>query len=129
MTWVGSFSSINLGTLDGVGAAREGSSSIGLETSGQVEISADNTSTVRLTGPSSEWLETEYGLDVDGTEREPYTTYDSFLQPPVTVEHTGAGTSEFQVKLKVRATHPTGEARDAGTYTATQTLTASWVGT
>jgi hypothetical protein len=101
---------------------------------GDVELTADNTASARLSGPGGEVLVTEYKLTFDGdgttaTGRATvdYAPHDSFLSGGVVVSHLIAD-DRVKVTLHARASMPPGDVPDAGDYSATQTLTASWVG-
>lgn len=127
MQWNSGFGSMDLGNIGAVGGTVTGSATAEIETDSEVEITADNSANARLDGPGGESLTTEYALEVDGVEEEPYTAYDSFLSTPVIVAAPGWVLTTFDITLKVRATAPGGEAVEAGTYSATQTLTIHWV--
>jgi hypothetical protein len=87
-----------------------------------------------LSGPGGDTLVTEYKLTFDGdgssatgASTVDYTSYESFLNPAVSVTHVG-GDDAVIVTLYVRAGNYLGDLANSGSYSATQTLTASWVG-
>jgi hypothetical protein len=134
MSWLGNFGSIGLPDLDTRTGTSTGSANEFINLNGDIEISADNSAAAQLSGPGGEVLVTEYSLSFNGdgssaTGGPPvdYTPHDSFLVPPAQVTHV-PGDNFVRVTLGVRASHPSGDVADAGDYTATQTLTASWVG-
>lgn len=134
MYWSGNFSPIALANIGSRTQVCEGSSQITLYTSGNAEISADNTDTARLTKAGGANLYTEYKLQFDGDgvsqtggSTVDFTRYDSFLSSPATVTHI-TGDNAVQVTLYVRASNYTGQLADAGNYSATQTLTVHWLG-
>jgi hypothetical protein len=134
MYWSGNFSTIALGNIGNRTQVCQGSSQVTLYTSGNAEISADNTATARLTKAGGANLYTEYKLEFDGDgvsqtggSTVDFTSYDSFLSSPASVTHI-TGDNAVQVTLYVRASNYANDVADAGTYTATQTLTVHWVG-
>ena len=54
-----------------------------------------------------------------------YTLYSSFLSSASVITHV-SGDGAVVVTLSARATNDSGNVADAGNYSATQTLTASW---
>ena len=134
MYWSGNFSPIALANIGNRDQICQGSSQVTLYTSGNAEISADNTDTARLTKAGGANLYTEYKLQFDGDgvsqtggSTVDFTSYDLFLSSPSTVTHI-SGDNAVQVTLHVRASNYANDVADAGTYTATQTLTVHWVG-
>jgi len=136
MYWEDDFEPIILDNLTARDGISEGEAQVKLFTSGDAEISADNSTAARLDGPSGDYLITKYRLNFDGdgvTETgasdTEMTDYDQFLVPPVQITHV-ADDNDVQVTLRVRARprNAAGDLADAGTYTATQTLTVHWVG-
>ena len=132
MEWASNFDQIDLGTISTRNATPEGSESVYLYTNGNVDIIADNTGTAQLSGGSGDTLVTEYKLEYDsdgstntGGSTVDYSTHDSFLDSASTVTHV-AGDGAVQVTLGVKAMNETENVADAGAYSATQTLTASW---
>jgi len=134
MYWESNFEPIalvNITTRDGVS---EGDAQVRLFTSGNAEISADNTDAARLTGPGGDSLYTEYKLRFDGNginktggSAVSFTSYDSFLSSPASVIHV-PGDDEVRVTLSVKVSNYANQLANAGTYSATQTLTVHWVG-
>ncbi|KPK64406.1 MAG: hypothetical protein AMK73_04640 [Planctomycetes bacterium SM23_32] len=134
LSWAGNFGSINLPALDTRDAVSTGSATETLILDGDAELSADNGAAARLTGPGGDVLSTEYQLTFDGdggsdtgAATVDFTPYDSFLASPVLIAHV-LGDDAVQVTLHVRAQNFAGQLANAGAYSATQTLTASWVG-
>jgi len=134
MRWLGGFQVISLQDIQTRTQVSTGSSSITLLTTGNAEISADNTDAARLTEPGGGGLYTEYMLEFDGDGASStggttvdFTSYDSFLTSPAQVTHV-LGDDRVTVTLSVRASNYANQLANAGTYSATQTLTASWVG-
>ncbi|MFO7957168.1 MAG: hypothetical protein R6X33_08695 [Candidatus Brocadiia bacterium] len=134
MYWDGNFSSVTLPDLTSTADVVTGNSTQRLVLTGDAELSADNTSSAQLSGPGGETLLTEYRLGFDGegitatgAGGTTWTTHDSFLVPAVSITHV-AGDDDVDVTLHVRASMPGPGAADAGAYSATQTLTVSWVG-
>jgi len=134
MYWDGNFSPIELQNIENRGQVREGSSYTILFTSGNAEISADNTDAARLTEPGGDSLYTEYKLEFDGDgvsntggTTVDFTSYDSFLSSPVSVTHI-TDDNDVQVTLSVRASNYADQLANAADYSAAQTLTVSWIG-
>jgi len=134
MYWDGNFSLIALPNIQTRVQVREGSSYTVLCTSGNAEISADNTDAARLTEPGGDSLRTEYKLEFDGDgvsktggPTVDFTSYDSFLSSPVSVTHV-PDYNDVQVTLSVRASNYPDQLANAGDYSATQTLTVHWIG-
>lgn len=134
MNWDGNFSPIVLANITTLGAVPSGNSPITLLTSGNAEISADNSTTAQLSY-GTDTLFTEYKLEYDGDgaaatggSTVDWTTYNSFLTPaPSAVTHV-ADDNDVVVTLHVRASNYPSQLANAGEYTATQTLTVHWVG-
>jgi hypothetical protein len=105
-----------------------------LYTNGDLTISADNSAASELSESNGDILVTEYQLSYDGDglastggSTVTWTTYDAFLSTPSAVTHV-AGDGTVLVTLECRASNATATLADAATYSATQTLTASWSG-
>lgn len=133
MYWDSNFSPITLQNIQTRYQVREDSSSTTLFTTGDMEISADNTAAAQLSY-GSDTLVTEYKLTFDGDGSSAtggpmvdFTSYDSFLSSVVSVTYV-PDDNDVEVTLFVRASNYIGQLANAGTYTATQTLTAVWVG-
>lgn len=133
MYWESDFEAITMPDITTRDTESEGEGEATLFTSGDAEISADNTATAQLSS-GTDTLLTQYKLqfDGDGTTNTggstvPFTSYDSFLSTPAQVTHV-PGDDDVTVKLIVKAMNYNGQLADAGTYTATQTLTVHWVG-
>ena len=130
--WVGNFDAINLTTMDMQDSQPSGSSTINLLTSVHVSISADNAAQL---DNGTDNLVTEYKLTFDdaggttGVDTPDWELYDAFL----TIGNEGdvtyvADDNEVEVTFYARASNPAGRVADAGSYSTTQTLTASWAG-
>ena len=134
MYWESNFGLITLASIAQRSQTPEGSSTARLILTGDVSLSADNSTAARLTEPGGDYLTTEYALEFDGDGQSAtgradvsYTSYGSFISTQVTITRVGTD-SDVEVTLNVRASMNVGDVADAGPYTATQTLTASWVG-
>lgn len=134
MYWGSNFEPITLANITTQDGVSEGDARVKLFTSGDAEISADNTDAARLTGPGGDSLFTEYKLRFDGNgvsktggSQVRFTSYDSFLSSPASVMHV-PGDDDVRVTLSVKASNYANQLANAGTYTATQTLTVHWVG-
>lgn len=133
MYWIGNFGEIALANIENRDQVCNASSQVTLSMNGDVEISADNSDTARLVESGGDHLYTEYKLEFDGdgvntTGRETvdFTSYDSFLSSPVTITYV-PDDNEVQVTLSARASNYPGQLANTGNYTATQTLTATWL--
>jgi hypothetical protein len=133
MYWESDFAPIVLPNLTTQSASEAGSSNVTLFTSGDAEISANNSTTARLSS-ATDSLVTEYKLTFDGDGSSAtggstvdWTAYDSFLTIPAAVTYV-PDDNDVVVTLEIRASNYSDDLADAGTYTATQTLTVSWVG-
>lgn len=133
MSWQDDFSDIALANITTQNQVPEGSATVILNTNGNAEISADNTTTAQLSS-ATDTLFTEYKLTFDGDgindtggPTVAYTSYDSFLSSPVQITRVEPD-DDVDVTLYVRASNYAGDVADSGTYTATQTLTAHWRG-
>lgn len=131
MQWTHNFGPISLPSITTRTDQPTGSSTATLLLTGDVELSADNSIGARLSEADGDYLTTEYKLTFDGgpTGRPTvdYTLYHSFLFPAVLVTHVPPD-DDVDVTLWVRASIPAGDVANAATYSATQTLTATWVG-
>jgi hypothetical protein len=135
MEWAANFADITIAAhIDTQASVVTGSGTATLYTNGNVTISADNTIAARLANSTqgTDVLVTEYRIEYDsdgitatGGSTVDYDFYDTFLAVPSAVTHV-AGDGAVDVTLRVRASNRAGNMADAGTYTATQTLTASW---
>ena len=132
MEWAGNFSDISLTAISSQADAPEGSQTQTLYTNCNLEISADITTTARLSSATYS-LVTKYQLSYDGdgvtatggTDVSSWTDYNTFLSTASAVTHVNTD-GAVNVTLYVQASNPAGETADAGSYTAVQTLTASW---
>jgi len=133
MEWDSDFAPIVLLSIASKNQISEGSSYANLSIDGDVEISADNSAAAQLSS-AGDSLITEYKLTFDGdgssdTGRADtdYQTYDGFLKPAVRVTYV-TDDNDVVVTLHVKASNYANDLANAGTYMATQTLTAHWVG-
>ncbi len=131
MEWEGNFAAIDLGNITAQATVLTGTAAITLWINGDVHITADNTAAALLT-ETDDTLVTQYGIayDGDGTTATggstvAYTAYDSFLTTASEVTHFDED-GAVEVTLSARAANDTDNVADAGSYTAVQTLTASW---
>jgi len=132
MEWAGNFSDISLTAISDQADAPEGSQAQTLYTNCDLEISANNNTAARLSS-ATDSLVTKYKLSYDGdgstatggTGVNTWTDYSIFLSPASAVAHVNTD-GAVNVTLSVQASNPNGEVADAGSYNATQTLTASW---
>ena len=132
MEWAGNFSDISLTAISDQADAPEGSQTQTLYTNCNLEISANNNTAARLSS-ATDSLVTKYKLSYDGdgstttggTGVGTWTDYNEFLSTASAVTHVSTD-GAVNVTLYVQASNPNGEAADAGSYTAIQTLTASW---
>jgi hypothetical protein len=134
MYWDSNFPSMSLAAITSRTDAPTDSATARLVTTGDCELSADNSATAQLSEAGGDTLTTEYRLTFDGDGSSAtggaevaYTSYGGFLSPAATVTHV-EGDDDVNVTLYVRAQIPAGDVADAGSYSATQTITASWVG-
>lgn len=133
MYWDSNFGPIALPSITSKNQISEGSSSANLSINGDVEISADNSTAAQLSF-AGDTLVTEYKLTFDGNGSGAtggagtnYETYDRFLTTAARVIHV-TGDDDVEVTVHVKASNYANDLADAGTYTATQTLTVHWVG-
>ncbi len=127
------YAEISLANITAYGDQPTGTRDMTLYTNCNLEISADNTAAAQLeTASTSDTLVTEYNLSYDGDgaaatggSSEAYAEYDAFLSTASSITHVD-NDGAVVATLGVRASNPSGEVADAGDYTATQTLTASW---
>ena len=133
MEWAGNFAGISLTpSISGQADTPEGSQTQTLYTNCDLAISANNAAAAQLTS-TTDSLVTKYKLSYDGdgstetggTDVVIWTDYDTFLSTASAVTHVSTD-GAVNVTLYVQASNPNGEAADAGSYTAVQTLTASW---
>jgi len=138
MYWSGNFSTIALAPITAQGSEPNGSQATTLYTNGDVDITADVSTAAQLkkvTDPN-QTLVTSYMLTDDGdgitttggTDQGSYTVHSSFLSPTAYAITHVAGDDAVVITLHAKAANPLGEVADAGSYSATQTLTASWGG-
>lgn len=132
-----SFPVINLDPISSQTDYSEGSATLTLIISGDdpdAVITADNTAAAQLSN-GTDTLITEYKLTFDGdgvsdsgaTDMDNYVSYDSFLSSGLTIQY-ASGDNSTQVTLHVKASNRPDNVSDAGSYTATQTITVTWDG-
>ena len=133
MYWDSNFDPIVLPNITARDVESEDEAEVTLFISGDAEISADNTGTAQLSS-GTDTLITEYKLKFDGDgiaktggSTVPFASYDSFLSTAAYITYV-PGDDDVKVKLVVKARNYNAQLANAGTYTATQTLTAHWVG-
>jgi len=133
MYWDSNFGPIALSNITSRSQTSEGSTSATIILNGDCEISADNSIAAQLSS-ATDTLMTEYRLTFDGNPPArtgapdtTYQTYDQFLTTPVYITHK-KNDDDVVVTLYIRASNYTDDVADAGTYSATQTLTVHWVG-
>jgi hypothetical protein len=135
MEWAGNFSTIALAAITAQSSTPTGSQTATLYTNGNVTITADTSTAAQLklgTDPN-QTLVTSYMLTdggdgaatTGGTDQVAYTDYTTFLSSGYAITHV-AGDGNDVITLNARAANYTGEVADAGAYSATQTLTATW---
>ena len=139
MEWAGNFTAITLTAISAQTDAPEDNETQTIYTNCNFEISADNTATAQLSS-ATDTLVTKYKLADDGDGAATtgagaaaeaasgiatWTAHDSFLSTALAMTHVDTD-GAVDVTLYVQATNNAGEVADAGAYSATQTLTASW---
>ncbi|MBW8034899.1 MAG: hypothetical protein FVQ79_04465 [Planctomycetes bacterium] len=143
--WVpGNFPAINLDTEESSISNRddspEGNKSLVLYLNGNTTLTANTTGTTAQLTDGSDFLITKYTLTFDGNGvaasgatdaviatigSDTLEDYSTFLNPGLLITHIsedGATTAT----LGVEATNDTGTLADAGSYSCTQTITATW---
>jgi hypothetical protein len=127
------FDPIALSSIPSQAQTRQGSATVTLFTSGNAEISADNTATAQLSC-ATDTLVTEYMLEFDGDGSSAtgaadtaYAEYNTFLTTAYDITYI-TDDNDVDVTLWVRASNNADEVADSDTYNAVQTLTVSWVG-
>lgn len=134
--WEGTdFPAINLAQINAKSDTPSGSAAYTLWINCNISLTANNTASgpAELSSASSDVLKTEYYIDYDGDgvastggTDTTYAEYDSFISGGSAVTHIDNDGS-VEVTLYARASSAEAdEAPDAGAYTATQTITASW---
>lgn len=132
MEWAGNFANISLAAIASQADAPEGSQTQTLYANCNFEITADNSATAQLSSVTDS-LVTRYKLLYDGdgttatggTDIGTWTDYSTFLSGASAVTHVD-GDGAVDITLSAQASNPAGDVADAGSYSATQTLTASW---
>jgi hypothetical protein len=139
MEWAGNFTDITLTAISAQADAPEDNETQTIYTNCDFEISADNTATAQLSS-TTDTLVTKYKLAEDGdavgttgataaqeaaSNIATWTDYNLFLGTALPITHVDTD-GDVDITLYVQATNPAGEVADAGSYSCTQTLTASW---
>jgi len=134
MEWSGNFpTGIAMANITAQSTVVDGNDTTTLYTNGNVDITTAGTAVLTNTDPNSaDVLVTEYKLTYDGDGASAtggstvdWTAYDSFLTSASVITHISED-GAVDVTLWARASNPAGEVVDAGSYSATQTLTAAW---
>ena len=133
--WEGAaYAAINLADINDQGDTPAGSSVYTLWLNCNVSLTADNTTAAELDNdpPGSDTLVTEYYVDYDGDGASAtggtdttYATYDNFISGGDAITHVD-NDGAVEITLYARASNRADEVADAGDYTCTQTLTATW---
>ena len=133
MYWNSNFDPISLLSIASQTQVRESSATLTLYTSGNAQITADNSTTSQLSS-LTDTLVTEYKLSFDGNGSSAtggtdtsYETYDSFVSTPAAITYI-TDDNDVDVTLWVRVSNTVDNVADSGTYNAEQTLTVSWIG-
>ena len=135
MYWSSNFPAINVAAhITQLSTIVTGSSTATIYLNVDAEITADNGGAAQLTSGSCN-LFTEYKLSFDGNGSgdtggpavADWASYNTFLNTPAAITFV-SDDNDVDVTLEVRASNFPGQLADAGTYTATQTLTVSWTG-
>lgn len=134
MEWdvvAGNFATIAIAPITAQGDTPSAGQSLVLYTNGNAHITADTSTAAQLT-KTTDTLVTEYKLEYDGDgvtatggSTVNWTLYNNFLTAPSAITHISLD-GAVNVTLSARASNDAGNIADAGDYTATQTLTASW---
>ena len=132
MEWAGNFTNITLTAISAQTDIPDSNETQTLYTNCNLTIDADQTTAAQLSS-ATDTLFTKYQLIYDGdgssatggTDVSSWTDYNSFLGTPSAVTHID-GDGNVDITLHVQASCPAAEVPDAGSYTAVQTLTASW---
>lgn len=144
--WDGDFAAIDLDAQEAAISAQahspEGSATITLWINTDTTLTADTTAAAQLEedGAGTDTLTTKYKLSADGdgvattgdtaasiaaNGSDVYEVHSTFLTPGLAIVHI-ADDGATEVTLEVEATNPADEMANAGTYSATQTITATW---
>lgn len=126
------FATITIANITNQGDKPEASQSLVLYTNCNLTITADHTAAAQLT-KTTDTLVTEYKLVYDHTATAPdtggatvdWTDYATFIPVGSAVTHNTLD-GAVSVELSARASNAAGTLADAGAYTATQTLTATF---
>lgn len=139
MEWAGNFTDITLTAISAQTDTPSDNETQTIYTNCNFEISADNTATAQLSS-ATDTLVTEYDLADDGDGAATtgagaaaeaasglgsWVDYSTFLSTALAMTHVD-NDGAADITLSVRASNNAGEVADAGSYTAVQTLTASW---
>ena len=130
------FPSVNLGELTQLKNVAYDSSTLLLDTNGNVKITADNSDAAQLSKDALHKLTTEYKLDYassrinkdngkSGGIATAWSDYSTFLRNAPQISHV-SDDGALEVTLSIRASRKNIRPQDSGRYTATQTLTVCW---
>lgn len=126
-----SFATIAIDPITNRGDTPSASQSLVLYTNCDLDITADHTAAAQLT-KTTDTLVTEYKLEYDGNGSTAtggatvdWTDYATFIPVGSAVTHYTLD-GAVDVTLSARASNAAGTLADAGDYTATQTLTATF---
>jgi len=125
------FATIAIAAITNRGDTPSASQSLVLYTNCDLDITADHTAAAQLT-KTTDTLVTEYKLEYDkigtdgtGGATVAWAEYDDFIAVGSAVTHIALD-GAVDVTLSARASNAAGTLADAGDYTATQTLTATF---
>jgi hypothetical protein len=125
------FDTIAIANITAQGDTPSASKSLVLYTNCDLDITANHTAAARLT-KTTDTLVTEYKLEYDGDGNTntggatvDWTDYATFIPVGSAVTHKTLD-GAVNVTLSARASNAAGTLADAGNYTATQTLTATF---
>lgn len=145
--WDGNFTAIDLDAQEASISLQahspEGTSTFTMWTNVNTTLTADNVGTtaqLEEDGGGTDLLTTKYKLSADGdgstttgdtaasissNGSDVFEVHSTFLTPGLAIVHIALD-GATEITLEVEATNPADEAANAGTYSATQTITATW---
>jgi len=139
LEWADNFTDITLTAISAQADTPDANETQTIYTNCNFEIDADTSTTAQLSS-ATDTLVTKYQLADDGDGSADtgataaaeaasgiasWTDYNSFLSTALAVTHVDTD-GAVDITLSVQASNPAGEVADAGSYSAIQTLTASW---
>ena len=145
MEWEGNFAGITLdshaeGPMTSQAHNPSGSQAITLWINGDVTLTANTTGTVAQLTDGTDFLVTKYTLTTDGdgdpasgadaadvatNGSDTLEVHSTFLTPGLLITHYSTDGST-EVTLGAEASHDSDNVADAGSYSCTQTITATW---